>query len=78
VGCYTIANATGLALPLALLWYALGLAWVVPFAYATFAQVAIYLTIRQPSRRSGTEEQIGHGHEIARPDSMQCSSRGIC
>ena len=52
VGCYTVAKAGGIALPLAPLWYALGLACAVPFAYATFAQVAIYLAIRQPSRRS--------------------------
>lgn len=52
VGCYTIANAGGIALPLAPLWYALGLACAAPFAYATFAQVAICLAIRQPARRS--------------------------
>jgi len=52
VGCYTVANAGGIAVLFVPFWYALGLAFAALFAYATFAQVAIYLTIRPYSRRS--------------------------
>jgi hypothetical protein len=75
VGCYTIANASGMALPLALLWYALGLACAVPFAYATVAQVAVYLTIRQPSRRSASMVQLDAGDNWSTPASATFESR---
>jgi len=52
VGCYTVANASGISMLFVPIWYALGLAFAALFASATFTQVAIYLTIRPTSRRS--------------------------